>query len=169
MNETFPFEDSTFDYGCFVEGPEHVENVFHCFREYARVLKPGGYVIVSLPNYLNIENRIKNFMNGVVEPVVTYESLKEDYKNNEYMIHINRLPYPMVRMALEFAGFKVQELHQDKTKKKQFVLWPIVFLIQLITLLRGEKSNRKYWLKDNNSSTLLMGGNTLIIIAKLVH
>ncbi len=167
LNHAFPFESDSFDYACFVEGPEHVENVFQCLREFARILKPDGALVVSLPNYSNIQNRIKLFLNGVIEPVVSYESLKSDYAGNEFMIHINRLPYPMIRMALEFAGFKIESVHEDKPKRKQRLLWPIAWAIQLITLMRGKKAQKKYWMKDNNASEVLMGGNTLILVAKL--
>lgn len=169
LNAIFPFEDSRFDYACFVEGPEHVENVFQCLREFARVLKPGGVLVLSLPNYSNLQNRVKLFLNGVIEPVVSYESLKSDYAGTEFMIHINRLSYPMIRMALEFAGFKVESVHEDKPKKKQRLLWPLAWLIQGLTLLRGEKGQQKYWMKDNNASAVLMGGNTLILVARLAH
>lgn len=169
LNGLFPFEQGQFDYACFVEGPEHVENVFQCFREFARVIKPGGTLVVSLPNYSNLQNRIKQFLNGIVEPAVSYESLKSDYIGNEYMIHINRLPYPMIRMALEFAGFKIESVHEDRPKKKQRLLWPLAWVIQLITFLRGEKAQQKYWMKDNNATSVLMGGNTLILVAKLKY
>jgi SAM-dependent methyltransferase len=167
LNELFPFDKDQFDYACFIEGPEHVENVFQCLREFARVLKPGGILVISLPNYSNLQNRIKQFLNGVIEPVVSYESLKSDYVGNEFMIHINRLPYPMIRMALEFAGFKIESVNQDRQKKKQRLLWPIAWFIQLLTYLRGEKAQRKYWMKDNNATSVLMGGNTLILTARL--
>ncbi len=167
LNRTFPFESDRFDYACFVEGPEHVENVFQCLREFARILKPGGTLVVSLPNYSNIQNRIKQFLNGVIEPVVSYESLKSDYVGNEFMIHINRLPYPMMRMALEFAGFNIESVHEDRPKKKQRLLWPLAWMIQLITFLRGERAQQKYWMSDNNATEVLMGGNTLILVAKL--
>ncbi|MFA6970074.1 MAG: class I SAM-dependent methyltransferase [Gallionella sp.] len=169
LNGTFPFEQGQFDYACFVEGPEHVENVFQCLREFARVLKPGGTLVVSLPNYSNLQNRIKQFLNGVIEPVVSYESLKSDYIDNEFMIHINRLPYPMIRMALEFAGFKIESVHEDRPKKKQRLLWPVAWVIQMLTSLRGAKAQEKYWMKDNNATEVLMGGNTLILVAKLKH
>lgn len=169
LNGIFPFESNRFDYACFVEGPEHVENVFQCLREFARILKPGGTLVVSLPNYSNLQNRIKQFLNGVIEPVVSYESLKSDYIGNEFMIHINRLPYPMMRMALEFAGFKVESVHQDRPKKKQRLLWPLAWAIQMLTALRGEKAQKKYWMKDNNATEVLMGGNTLILVARLKH
>jgi SAM-dependent methyltransferase len=169
LNSQFPFDQNYFDYACFVEGPEHVENVFQCLREFARVLKPGGMLVVSLPNYSNLQNRIKLFLNGVIEPVVSYESLKTDYVGNEFMIHINRLSYPMIRMALEFAGFKIQSVHEDRPKKKQRLLWPLAWLVQLISFLRGEKTQKKYWAKDSNATNVLMGGNTLILVAKLSY
>lgn len=169
LNEEFPYEQDRFDYACFVEGPEHVENVFHCLREFARVIKPGGTLVVSLPNYSNLQNRIKQFLTGVIEPVVSYESLKSDYVGNEFMIHINRLPYPMMRMALEFAGFKIEGVYEDRPKKKQRLLWPLAWVIQLLTAMRGQKAQRKYWMKDNNATNVLMGGNTLILVARLKH
>lgn len=124
LNGRFPFPDDSFDYACFIEGPEHVENVYHCFREFFRVLKPGGALFLSIPNYSNLQNRLKDLIYGASEPVVDWETLQREYdENNRYMIHINRLHYPMVRMALEFAGFHVCALRKDKTKRKQQLLW----------------------------------------------
>src|SRR6266851_3802374 len=50
LNQTFPFEDATFDVAMAVEILEHLENPRSFLRELARVLKPGGRAIVSTPN-----------------------------------------------------------------------------------------------------------------------
>lgn len=166
LNNRFPFSDNSFDYACFIEGPEHVENVYHCFREFSRVLKPDGTLFLSIPNYSNLQNRLKDLIYGVSEPVVDWETLQQEYdESNRYMIHINRLHYPMVRMALEFAGFQVCVLRKDKTKRKQQFLWPLAAAIYGITKLRGNRGRSKYWMHETNSQTVLMGGNTLILSA----
>lgn len=166
LNTRFPFPDETFDYACFVEGPEHVENVFHCFREFSRILKPGGMLFLSMPNYSNLQNRLKDLIYGVSEPVVDWDGLHSDYAgDNRYMIHINRLHYPMLRMALEFAGLQVHEMRKDKTKRKQQALLPLAALIYSITKARGARGQKKYWMHETNSPTILMGGNTLILSA----
>ncbi|MGK9452838.1 class I SAM-dependent methyltransferase [Acidithiobacillus caldus] len=166
LNYRFPFADGSFDYACFIEGPEHVENVYHCFREFSRVLKPGGKLFLSIPNYSNLQNRLKDLVYGVSEPVVDWETLQREYdEDSRYMIHINRLHYPMVRMALEAAGLKVSTIRKDKIKRKQQFLWPVAAAIYGITKLRGNRGRVKYWMHETNSPDVLMGGNTLILSA----
>lgn len=47
LDGRFPFDDGTFDYACCIEGPEHVENLYHTFREFSRVLKMNGLFTMS--------------------------------------------------------------------------------------------------------------------------
>jgi len=62
LNEKIDFPDGTFDYICCVDGLEHMTNPYKAVQEFARVLKPGGYGIFSIPNYSNIEKRAKFFL-----------------------------------------------------------------------------------------------------------
>lgn len=167
LNATFPFDDDQFDYVCFVEGPEHVENVFFCLREFARVLKPDGTIILSIPNYSNLQNRLKELLYGTPESVVTKEKLVVEYDNDPHMIHINRVRFPELKMALEFAGFRITSVNIDKVKSGQRLLWPLAALIKLVTFFRGDGGEEKYGMRENNSDPVLMGGNTLIITARL--
>jgi len=167
LNRRFPFDDGSFDYACFVEGPEHVENVFFCFREFARILKPNGTIILSIPNYSNLQNRLKELLYGTPESVVTKEQLVSEYNDDSHMIHINRVRFPELKMALELTGFKISSLHIDKVKSGQRLLWPLAALIRLITYIRGKDGEKKYGMRENNSEPVLMGGNTLIITARL--
>ena len=66
LNNKFPFDDQTFDYAFCIDGPEHSENLYHVFREFYRILKPTGYLILSIPNYSNLESRFKQFWYGVL-------------------------------------------------------------------------------------------------------
>lgn len=64
MGGKLPYDDSSFDYITCIEGLEHVENPQQAIREFSRVLKPGGHLIVSIPNILNIEERFKWLLHG---------------------------------------------------------------------------------------------------------
>jgi SAM-dependent methyltransferase len=97
----FPFDDNTFDYATFVEGPEHAENPFHAFREFARVLKPGGSLIVTIPNYGNLERRLKMVFLGSFEKPVSQERFRRDFGADPAMIHIMPLTYTQLRFFLE--------------------------------------------------------------------
>jgi SAM-dependent methyltransferase len=50
LDGRFPFADGSFDYAFCIEGPEHVENIYHTFREFGRVLKKDGLFTMSYPN-----------------------------------------------------------------------------------------------------------------------
>jgi SAM-dependent methyltransferase len=59
--EPLPFADGQFSVVTFSEVLEHlpVEQVGFVFSELARVVRPGGILIVSSPNQASLENRIK--------------------------------------------------------------------------------------------------------------
>src|SRR6266576_3926397 len=50
LNGELPFAPHAFDFVTCLEGLEHIENPQQAIREFARMLRPGGTVIVSVPN-----------------------------------------------------------------------------------------------------------------------
>ena len=59
LDGTLPYEDGEFDHVVCVEGLEHIENPANAIREFARVVKSNGQLIISVPNIMNIEERLK--------------------------------------------------------------------------------------------------------------
>src|SRR5260370_4377107 len=68
LSRELPFDDDWFDYTVCVEGLEHIENPQQAMREFARVLRPGGQLIVSVPNILNIQERLKWLIYAYTSP-----------------------------------------------------------------------------------------------------
>jgi SAM-dependent methyltransferase len=164
MDSRFPFDDASFNYAFCIDGPEHTENIYHTFREFSRILKKGGLFTMSYPNYSNIESRLRNIFYGVLEPVEPY--VEQNYKNNG---HINRPPYPLLKMALQYAGLEIETIQSEKIKSNQLLLAPVALLISIFTLIKGEKGKKKYWLNETNSWKILLGGNGLIISARKIR
>ncbi len=167
LGSQFPFDDNSFDYATFVEGPEHAENPFFAIREYARVLKPGGRLVLSLPNYTNIEKRLEFLLYGSSEKAVSQDRFKEHFVSDMARLHITPLIYTQLKFFLEYAGFEIELLEKDGIKRNQRFLKPLALLLQLASKLHGKSGREKYWLHEANSDTILMGGNTLIIVACL--
>src|SRR5690554_1594246 len=59
MDHYLPFKEAAFDYVACVEGIEHIENPYQLLREFARILRPEGLLVLSTPNILNIRSRIR--------------------------------------------------------------------------------------------------------------
>jgi len=163
LDGKFPFENEFFDYAFCVEGPEHVENLYHTFREFSRVLKKGGLMVLSYPNYSHLEAWLRNVFYGILEPVEPRAGTGR--KNNG---HINRPAFALMKMALNYAGLEIESVTSEKTKRSQLLLLPLAWAIFLFTKIKGEKGRSKYWLDESNSWNVLMGGNSLIVSARKV-
>jgi 2-polyprenyl-3-methyl-5-hydroxy-6-metoxy-1,4-benzoquinol methylase len=166
LNGKIPYVDNAFNYVCFLEAIEHTENPYNAVREIARVLKPGGTLIMSTPNYLNIERRLKFLMTGFFTKPVPQNMFKERFHEQTYAMHLSPIGYTLVRFMLEYAGFRIIEMTYDKKKPKQLFLKPLVWLIRLYALSWSKEKRKQYWLSETLGNTILDGGNTLIMIAQ---
>jgi SAM-dependent methyltransferase len=173
LNGELPFEKSSFDYVTCLEGLEHIENPQQAIREFARVLRPGGTVIVSVPNILNIEERLKWLLYGYTshfKPLTRahVERLRAEYDNREEIAaHVNPIGYSELRYILEKYGFQIAGVHRDKPKSNAWLYWPVILLIRLIARLTPARKRRERWTEELASDEVLLGGNTLIVHAVL--
>lgn len=172
LSDSLPYEDGTFEYVTCIEGLEHIENPHQAIREFARVLKPGGRIIVSIPNILNIEERFKWLFFGYTSHFkpLSSEFLKSAVSNEfegmqEVALHINPIAYSEVRYALENSGFSICGIHRDKPKTNSWAFLPFVWLIRAISATQSTKKQKERWSKELNSNEILLGGNTLVIEA----
>jgi ubiquinone/menaquinone biosynthesis C-methylase UbiE len=173
LDAELPFGDQSFEYVTCLEGLEHIENPQQAMREFARVLKPGGQLIVSVPNILNIEERLKWLLHGytshfkpISRPAV--KRLRAEYDERvEIAAHVNPIGYSELRYVLEKNGFEIVKLFRDKPKGKAWLYWPIVLWIRLIAALTPAGKRDERWTKELASREILLGGNTLIVHAVL--
>jgi len=167
LSQALPFEDESFDVVTCIEGLEHLENPFQAVRELARVLRPDGTLVLSTPNYLNVERRLKFLITGSFTKPVPADRLTEMGPEGVAMLHLSPAGYTQVKVMLDLAGLRVEGLYRDRVKVKQMLfLWPLVLFIRLYTRLWSRRARRRYLLSDTAGPALLTGGNTLIIQAR---
>jgi len=166
---TLPYSSGTFDYITCLEGLEHIDSPPHPFREFKRLLKPGGHLILSVPNIMNIEERVKWLLHGYTSH---FKPLSEQSKSkisadcagmDEIAVHANPIGYSELRYYLEKNGFQIQGVHRDRKKANQWLYWPLVVLIRLLARLTPQKRCADRWTDELTSDPVLLGGNTLII------
>jgi len=173
LDAELPFSAASFDYVTCLEGLEHIENPQQAIREFARVLRSGGTLIVSVPNILNIEERLKWLIYGYTshfKPITRAGAgrLRAEYDNREEIAaHVNPIGYSELRYVLEKHGFQIAGVHRDKPKANAWLYWPIVALIRLIAKLTAKEKRSERWTEELTSDEVLLGGNTLIVHAVL--
>jgi len=166
LNGRLPYEDGLFDYVLCLDGIEHLENPFHALREFGRILKRGGKLFLSIPNYLNIERRLRFLFMGTFSKIPAHETVREIWKGDLSMAHLSPLGYPLLKFMMEHDGFRILRLEKDRTKRRMIWLRPLAWMVRFYGRFASGKRRRDYRLDETLDETILMGGNTLIILAE---
>ena len=172
LSGTLPYADAEFQYITCLEGLEHIENPHQAIREFARLLAPGGHLVISVPNILNIEERVKWLLNGYTSHFkpISQEHLRMRHEQQwgereEVVLHINPIAYTELRYILEKYGFEVLGAYRDKPKPNIWLYWPLAATIRLFSRLTPERKRRERWTAELASDEILLGGNTLVLHA----
>ena len=174
LDSRLPYENGEFDYVVCVEGLEHIENPSNAIAEFARLTKPGGRLIVSVPNIMNIEERLKWLVSGYTSHFKPLSKQKVAEISREFpgmeeiALHVNPIGYSEVRFLLEKYGFEIDGIHRDKKKANSWAFWPLVAIIRLIGRFSSAKKRAERWTDELNSDEVLLGGNTLIFEARKI-
>jgi SAM-dependent methyltransferase len=169
LNKPFPIEDEQFDFVSCIEGVEHLEDQFQFVRECYRILKPGGSLVLSTPNILNLASRLKFLFSGfyslVPRPI------------NEFSLvpvfdHIHPVTYYQLRYMLHTQGFEIAEVATDLFRRGSTALYWMKPLVQLYSIrtMRKERdpkqrsANRE--IRRLLTSRDLLLGRTLILVAQ---
>lgn len=136
-----PFGDGEFDAIVSIEVVEHVEDPFLFWRELARIAKPGATIVVTTPNVLNVNSRLRTLFTGF--PLL-FDPLPLDRHDPRRLGgHIHPLtPYYLAYGALR-AGLAEPSFHPDRTKASAValacVLWPLLRVGRLRHELRWRR------------------------------
>ena len=165
-----PYDANSFDTTVAIEVVEHVEDQFAFVRELYRVTKPGGRVLVTTPNLLNINSRLRYLHSGFW---LLYDPLP---LTSEQIIHLEGHIHPVTYyyLALGFyrAGFSRVRVHFDRRKRSAVVLTVLLapFVLPANLLFRGRlrrKAPERYrenrgLLDDTNSWDMLTKRSVIV-------
>lgn len=165
LNRKIDVPDCSFDYICCVDGLEHMTNPYRAVEELARVLKPGGYGIFSIPNYSNIEKRYKFLWHGYLTKPVSTEKYEREGANL-FNLHNSPLTITLLEFMLRIRGLEIIEYKKDAQKKKQKLLYPLIFLMRLVSFFNPKKYKEKQRTDLTLHPNIILGGNNLIVITR---
>jgi SAM-dependent methyltransferase len=163
LNWCLPLKEGVLDYAICVEGVEHIENPHHLVREFSRLVKRGGYLILTTPNVMTIKSRLRflfySYLDyfkffGPLPPGARYRIEEHEHQ------HVNPLFYAEMKFILEKYGFKIERVETNRMVRK----WKIIF--PLIKYFIKFKTKKKFPKEPFFLSDTILEGEDLIFVAK---
>lgn len=161
--EPLPFADASFDLVTCTEVIEHLEHYRETLREMHRVLQPGGRLVITTPNILNLKSRIRFLIFGFYNlfgPLHTLESRLHSSGG-----HINPVSSFYLTHSLIDAGFSDLKLTIDKRQNSSTFWLILLYLpIKLLSLAIVRKEKRRYKTIDAHNEPYVQQMNTLDVL-----
>lgn len=98
------FQDEMFDVIVMIETIEHITEIDNLIREIYRILRPGGLVYLSTPNF-NAINRYR---------------LKDQYDVIQYPLHLSYFTPKTLTRFFEMNGFKTERITSTGISKTRY-------------------------------------------------
>ncbi len=103
--QRLPYNDASFDIVLLVEVIEHLENHRVALGELARILKPGGVLILTTPNIMRLNSRLHFFWSGYHKTkrrFIPFDTpLEQAHRFHNYPIDLPILYYLCKQSGLE--------------------------------------------------------------------
>ena len=139
LMEKLPFPGGVFDVVLLEEVIEHLPNHGVVIDEISRVLKPGGWFVLSTPNIHRLHSRAQFLFTGahkLIRRRVGWDLSRQDI----YAYHFNPLDFPVFHTLAHQSGFRIFKLWYTKVKVRHLylaLLYPLVFAMSWLEFLRG--------------------------------
>ncbi len=119
MNQPpYPLEDGSADVVLSIETIEHVENPRALVREMARIVKPGGWILITTPNQLSLVSKLNLFTKNEFQAFQEAPGL--------YPAHITALVEADLRRIVRECGLAEVEVRYTDSGRIPFTSahWP---------------------------------------------
>lgn len=174
LSEGFPEADESIDFAICEEGIEHLPDQLKALKEFNRILKKGGGLLVTTPSlshyrarfsYLLGENELQKNL-----PASEVDSIWHSARDNKlYYGHVFLMSAQKLRTLAIFSGFEVAEVCWTDIGATSIFLFPILYPFSVffnvkayLRACRGRNAEEKAILKD----VLKLNLNPIILLSK---
>lgn len=160
LNNGLPFTDGAFDYVLCSESLQYLENHAVLFREFGRVLKRGGSVVLSMPNLLNAASRLYFLQRGYFpsfKPIRTVDGGKAWDGIAYNPVSLVEVVELAKRNGLTFGRFEASRM-----KSSNYLLYPVLKALYSCGLLFEKHAEKAELLRRLSSREALLGDHLII-------
>lgn len=181
--EGIPLGDNLADLLICQEGIEHFPDQLLALKEFNRVLKNKGTLIITTPNHSNLKHKLSYLLTeseryNRIMSVNEYDSIwfNRDHNDNQYYGHVFLIGITKLRLLAKIAGFKIRKIHFSEVKPSNVFLfvifYPFILISSLMTYRRNvkkkpiAKASYREILKLNIDPRILIDGSLIVEFEK---
>lgn len=189
ISNGLPIESKKADALICQEGIEHFSDQFGAFKEFNRVLKKNGILLITTPNYSNLRSRLSYLLSeserfNSTMPPNELDSIwmnKQKITDEIYFGHIFLIGIQKLRVLAKLSGFDIKKYHFTRVKSTSLLLfpffYPFILISNWITYKKSMKRNKDYDYETKKkiyseiyklsiNPKILIGGNLMVEFIK---
>ncbi len=154
-----PFADASFELVHCGDGIEHLESPIRALRELARVLAPGGTLILTTPNYASLERRLRFLLSGsLAKPLPRVGANPKAGPHG----HVSPLTFNQIAWMAERAGLTLANARALLPQRRQRWLAPLALPALAYRALLSRERRRDLFV--DRGAGVLLGGRKLLLV-----
>ena len=143
LTRGLPYPDQSFDLVVLTEVIEHLENHRAALGEVARVLRPGGHLILTTPNIMRMDSRLGFMLSGMHKAKRRQIPLDTPLEDAHHF-HNYPIPFVLLYYLMRINGLRLERIGHGKVKPFSYVLYALMYpIVALDTRLRLVWRERK--------------------------
>lgn len=165
LGRKLPLQENSLDLVVCLEGLKHFTDVSTAITEFTRILKPGGFLLITIPNDLGLQSRFRYLFDGWVD-IDWIHPMDPNSQNERDHFNISSL----VSLPYLYYFFEKNKLKLIKTGADRYRFWSVLLGVLFYPILWFVNSRR---LPSNHplrsemvSFTWLAGRRNLILCQK---
>ena len=154
LSMELPIKSNYADFILCQEGIEHLANQFFLLKEFNRILKKNGHLLITTPNASKLRAKLSYFLSEseyfykIMPPneidSIWFSDKKET--NSIYFGHIFMIGIQKLRVLSKLTGFDIKKIHHFRVNHTSFLLllftYPFILIINLLAYLRAMNRNK---------------------------
>lgn len=131
LGRALPFSDASFDLVVCLEGLKHVSDVATAMKEISRVLKPDALALITIPNDLCVQARLRYLFSGFVDIDWHYPLIADAPEARQFLYPNSIVHFPHLCYLIEKNELKVIKTTTSRYRPLSVILgialYPFIF------------------------------------------
>lgn len=165
LGRSLPYQNEQFDLVVCLEGIKHVTDLATAINEMSRVLKKNGTFIITIPNDLALEVKLRYFFDSFVDVDWKHPLVKgsSEEKSFLYVHSLTQLPY--LYYFFDKNNLELKSSATSRLRAKSVILG-ILFYPFILWKTKKSTKNHPTLFKELTSFTWLAGRHNIIVCKK---